>query len=343
MFFDRVHNKILDVWIESGLVGLIAYSVLFLAAIRSLFQIARTQGGALPASALFALLAGYFVQNLTVLDVSTSLLFFIITLALIQSLSFPPRKHSTVNPFFGQPMIVVLATMAFLSGGFFFVVQPVRASIVVATLNAGVSAQERVELYDRAVNGSPYGQRVRRSYIAFTTLSWLVENGRAAVGQDAMYIRQEIRRNQSSLIDQLERTDFDPRLYTLLGAFYQIEGRLFDGVGYEQARQTFEQGIIRHPFNPKPAWALLSLHLELGEFEQATVLAQAVVDLIPGLFEARYNQLVVEKFTVDLQTFEQRALEVKEAFPGSAPKIDQLISLDIQKDRDDLLHLPGRF
>lgn len=343
MFFDRAHNKVLDVWIESGLVGLVAYIVLLVVAALALFRLSREKEKAFSAAVLLALLAAYFVQNLTILDVSITLLFFVITLALIQSLSFPPIEVTFRVVPQSRPILAVLATGTFLLGTFFFVVSPVRASLAVASLDTVSTPQERARLFDQAANGSRFGERTRRSYIAYRTLSWLEKNGRLAVQTHPEYILQEIRRAQQPLLDQLERTDFDPRLYTLLGGFSQIEGRLFASTGYEQARQIFEQGMARHPLNPKPAWAAASLYLELGDFESATRVIQTVVEYAPLLGEARYNQLVVEKFVSDPAIFALAAQETAKAFPALATKIDHLVSLDLESDRDALLYLIGRF
>lgn len=343
MFFDRAHNKVLDVWIESGLVGLVAYIVLFVVVSLALFRLSRKKENVFSATVLLALLAAYFVQNLTILDVSTTLLFFVITLALIQSLTFSPNEEAFQDVAQSRPMLAVLATGAFLLGTLFFVVFPVRASLTVASLDTVATPQERARLFDLAANGSRFGERTRRSYVAYQTLSWIGKNGREAVQTHPDYILLEIRRAQQPLLDQLEQTDFDPRLYTLLGALYQMEGRLFAGTGYKQARQILEQGMTRHPFNPKPAWAVASLYLELGDYENAERVVQSVVKYAPQLGEARYNQLVVEKFVSDPATFTLVAQETAEAFPSLAGKIDHVVSLDLEIDRDELLYLLGRF
>lgn len=83
-YFDRAHNNIIDIASTTGLVGLITYLSIFIAALYYLKQLFKEQNNrVLPGMAgdkarevliLFALLTAYFIQNLAVFDTQTTYL-----------------------------------------------------------------------------------------------------------------------------------------------------------------------------------------------------------------------------------------------------------------------------
>lgn len=97
-WFDRAHNVFFDWLIAAGLPGLLSYLSLFIFAIYLIWRRADTLSVA-EKSALTGLLGGYFFQNLFVFDNITSLMYFFIVLAYIESLSrnlsVPQKKNET--------------------------------------------------------------------------------------------------------------------------------------------------------------------------------------------------------------------------------------------------------
>lgn len=77
-WFDRSHNVFLDWMISAGVLGLLAYLFLFIAALICIFS-PRTRLTVIEKAVLLGLLAAYFIHNIFVFDnLSTYVLFFIL-------------------------------------------------------------------------------------------------------------------------------------------------------------------------------------------------------------------------------------------------------------------------
>ncbi len=83
-WFDRAHNTPLDVLIAGGLLGLIAYLGIFVAALWLIWK-RRNKLGITDAALLVGVLAGYFFQNLFVFDNLTSYILFFVVLAYLHA------------------------------------------------------------------------------------------------------------------------------------------------------------------------------------------------------------------------------------------------------------------
>ncbi len=82
---DRAHNKLVDVLVMSGLLGLISYLAIWFVFIQKLWRSARVGIMALAGVIFWA--AAYFVNNLFIFDISVTLLTFYLLLAFISTTS----------------------------------------------------------------------------------------------------------------------------------------------------------------------------------------------------------------------------------------------------------------
>jgi len=84
LFFDRPHNKIIELLVFSGLAGLLGYLAIYVVAIFSVFKNAKTNSRNDPNNSfasfiLIAFLLGYFGQNLFAIDtISCDIIFFLV-------------------------------------------------------------------------------------------------------------------------------------------------------------------------------------------------------------------------------------------------------------------------
>jgi hypothetical protein len=83
-WFDRAHDTPLDVLIAGGILGLLAYFLIFIFAIVVLWK-KRAELGVTDAALILGLLAGYFAQNLFVFDNLVSYFYFYTVLAYLYS------------------------------------------------------------------------------------------------------------------------------------------------------------------------------------------------------------------------------------------------------------------
>ncbi len=98
-YFDRAHNNLIDIASTTGLVGLITYLSIFVAAGYYLFKRFRASGGRAGGQSselivIIALLAAYFVQNLAIFDSYTTYIGLMTTLGYIYWLSQDSTEES---------------------------------------------------------------------------------------------------------------------------------------------------------------------------------------------------------------------------------------------------------
>ncbi len=79
--FDRAHNRLVDVLVMDGILGLLAYLSIFIAAVFLLWR--KIKDSPALALILIALLGAYFIQNLLLFDMPISYLIFFLSLGLI--------------------------------------------------------------------------------------------------------------------------------------------------------------------------------------------------------------------------------------------------------------------
>ncbi|MDD5590294.1 MAG: O-antigen ligase family protein, partial [Candidatus Portnoybacteria bacterium] len=130
IWYDRVHNIVLDTAVSSGIVGLLSYLAVFGTAVWGLLkllpQIAERKNLAIPLGMLSLLLV-YFLQNLWVFDMISSYLTFFLSLAFINFLICPQEKENKqkavpLSPFSAGLLMVLTVFALFIN------IQSARAS-----------------------------------------------------------------------------------------------------------------------------------------------------------------------------------------------------------------------
>lgn len=99
-YFDRAHNNLIDIASTTGLVGLLTYLSIFLAAayyLRLAFR-RRGESGRLEIALIIALLSAYFIQNLAVFDSYVTYIGLMTILAYIYWLAKAPDEAVAVEP-----------------------------------------------------------------------------------------------------------------------------------------------------------------------------------------------------------------------------------------------------
>lgn len=336
MWFDRAHNKLLDVWVESGILGLLTYLGLFAAGLYELNE-ARKKGNLTPVtfSVFVSALAAYFVQNLTALDTNTSLLFWILILAFASALNRPAIEHRTPLP----ALVPSFATIFLPFFLFFFVVQPIRGNLAFAqTLNA-TSLQERVEAYERATTLSPLGVDMRRAWLSAQTerVFWSIAPERLKDIEST--VRIELGLAQAGLKESLTHKSEGLRARIALGIMYQTEGHFFNTAGLEKAEAILLEAIDLYPMIPQPKWTLAGVYLDMGRADEALALTQDVLSASPFSPQAYNYQLLVLKWIGDEAAFEDLAKKALLAVPALRSDIDELRSVDLSTQSQNLLTL----
>jgi len=146
-WFDRSHNIVLDNLINAGLLGLLSYLAIFIAAVYYLW---RSKGGTSEQDLwsrviLGALLVAYFFQNLTVFDNLVSIIMFYIILGLIhfswaseETVEVHQSAKASTEDGAWLPVVVLVAIGATVFSVYYFNVRGINVS---TTLIRAISPQ----------------------------------------------------------------------------------------------------------------------------------------------------------------------------------------------------------
>jgi O-antigen ligase len=335
MWFDRAHNKLLDVWVESGFVGLVLYLGLFLFTLYGLWKgyvLKRVDG--VTSAIITSAFAAYFVQNLVGLDVSITYLFWLILLAYASVLT--PSPQSSDRVFSHQSFFLAVGVIFFPIAFFFFIIQPLRGNLAIHHWFFAKSAEERIAAYERATSLSLVGIDARRWYLARQLAGklWIASMKNQTMDIDAqkeiqlaeMMLRDTVEKKQGLLLNDLH-----------LGLVYHTEAKFFDASKFQTAEQILNQTIVLNPRNPQPLWALAAVFLEQGKVMKAFELTQQAVDLNPKVIESHLQRLIAVKFIGDIQLFEKYAQETIAFFPNTQAYVNLIRSADLKEKKSQLI------
>ncbi|MFA6375885.1 MAG: O-antigen ligase family protein, partial [Candidatus Paceibacterota bacterium] len=160
IWYDRAHNIVFDTLATTGVAGLMSYLAIFGAAIYVLWR--KYFAGAIgfaQAGVFTALLAAYFVQNLTVFDMITSLMMFFLILGFIASLDSPEGKREEQRFHSLSFWKIGAVALAFAICFQCFVIGPYNADRnVILAAQSPLGSQTRLDFYKKTFDSSPMGE-----------------------------------------------------------------------------------------------------------------------------------------------------------------------------------------
>lgn len=345
MWFDRAHNKLLDVWIESGLVGLIAYLAIFVTALMTLWRSSlREKRSPITAAVVTTALAAYFIQNLAILDMTTSLLFWLLLIAYM-SHAGEPRSSSepSTTPLHRTTIVVpLIVTLALPLSFYLFLIQPMRGNAALVRLATDNTVERRLRDYQIATTLSPLGIDMRRAFAANQTQQDLWQVPIEDFQNIASYAEAELAMAQKGLLQNIERRTNQLRLLISLGIIYHTHAHFLDQDSFRGAEAILAQAMKQYPNHPQPKWTLTSIYLDQGRGEEALALTQSVIDNGTVSALALNYKLLVLRWIGDMEAFEQTAQTALETFPNLQTQIDGLRNpelLDSETKRQTFLTL----
>ena len=284
-WMDRSHNKLADVLVMQGLIGLVAYLGIFAAAGCLLYgALRRSNSDALAVFLTIALLVAYFAQNLFLFDMPASYLLFYALLAWVSFLAqeAPDGSSARSQTERGEPRIQFSAKQLALLG-----LLAIGTLFSIYKFNIRAFVQGWIGEQASAAVGDPE-KFSDRTQAALSWRSWLTndvagnladvltQNGAArdpayseAAGQVAAQLEKEI-----------AAKDLDPRTYLRLGALYNVMGA-GDRSVLPKAEAVLQTAIQRTPNWPEYYDALAQTYLLEGRNDEALTLLKKAVDINP--------------------------------------------------------------
>ncbi len=132
LYFDRVHNKPMEVLATTGILGFLSYMSIFVLALYTLWKNQKHYSEKLlPNLALGGMLIGYFTQNIFLFDVQETYLMFFLILAFIASLEKQEISDLSVKPEVknSRKALLLIILLPFIGYSLiFWVIKPYRIS-----------------------------------------------------------------------------------------------------------------------------------------------------------------------------------------------------------------------
>jgi hypothetical protein len=286
VWFDRVHNIVLDTLVNSGIFGLLNYLLIFVVAVYLLWKLYFVgKVGFAQAGIFTALFASYFLQNLTVFDMITSYLMWVLCLGFIAFLYCEKQTDKTGEDSLPKPLKfwqVISASIFFAFYFNLFVLKPffVDRDIITAA-KMPYDSVDRLELSRDVLNSSRIGRYQARIFFAKQLLAAMQDKNIVAK-LDIQIIEKEF----SLLGGELEKSrwqsplDFRSRLW--LGQLYNMWG-FIDRSKFALAGQVLLEAIKLAPQNQEGYVALAQNYILQGSVKEESVdLFQRAYDLYPG-------------------------------------------------------------
>jgi hypothetical protein len=284
-WFDRAHNKIAEVAVQTGAIGLIGYASIFLFCFLGLMRFIRTHDSSaerLLAVCVIMLGSAYFVQNLFLFDMSTSYLMFFSSLAFVAFLLNEDKrvtelKESKKSQTSGRTMVALPGRMPLAGGGILTVCLVVFANwIPYTTARLGRTAldarnpAQTMALFEQTLESD--GFPTQEATVAMTEA--LINSGKSKQKEWASVVR----RLEQQFSEIASRESTDPRMLIYLGKLYNDRG-LTDPTYFARAEQVLRNAIAIVPTRPEGYQELGVTYLRRGEGEQGLQLFREALAL----------------------------------------------------------------
>jgi pentatricopeptide repeat protein len=278
VWYDRVHNIVLDTAVSSGVVGLLSYLAIFGTALWGLLkllpEVSDKKNLAVPLG-MISLLLVYFLQNLWVFDMISSYLAFFLSLAFINFLLSPREKENkqkavSLSSFSGG-LLMVLAIFAL-----FVNIQSVRASKLIFQ---GITypLEQAIPAFQKAFQISPMVK-----FEGPEQFSMRINSLSSQSNQNRQLLQEGFELAEQEFKNSIADNPLDFRFRLFLGRHcnysYHFSGNKEKlALAEESLEQAFELG----PDNQQVYFILAQTRFLQGRDEEALALLRKVRDLEP--------------------------------------------------------------
>jgi O-antigen ligase len=333
LWYDRAHNIVIDTLATRGILGLISYAAIFGGALYVLWKKFLSDKIYFVTAGVFtSLLLSYFLQNLTVFDMISSYMMFMIVLGFISSLEQEEDENvvSENKPMDNKRMaMIVLVLILFASSFFYFVFKPLKSSNYMIKAIRSEEVHERIGFYEKALETSPLGKYQMREVLerdAYAFLNQEVINRTSIERRKEVldFVAQELEKN-------IEESPLLFSSYLKLGRVYNIYARAVDGSKLDRASEVLEKAIEISPTHQQGYWYLSQVKLFQGDLERAIELTEKAIELEPRVEKSHLIAIdaarIAGRFTGDYN----KALELANEAININPEWQEDIQNILQK------------
>ncbi len=331
--FDRAHNIIFDTLVANGIFGLIFYLGIFFSAFYILFKKFLVQKVDFLTFRIFlVILISYFVQNLTVFDMTSSYLMFFLILGFIASISGQQNFKQDPSPYwqpiaggnlsFFNKLLCFIVLLVFCLSFFKFVFQPFLASRYIFIALSSPIPKERVFFYEKSLQATPMGKHQIRNVFADRAMASFFEKEIEKFPIEDFklefdFLGQELEKN-------IKEVPLDFSTHLQLARFYIIYNQV-DPAKELPIQSLLEKAIELSPNNPQAYWTLAQNHFVLGNFDKALFLAEKAVQLEPRIKHSHLLIIQLARLIGDDQLAEKKFEEAVKINPDWQKEFKEIL------------------
>ncbi|MCU0652651.1 MAG: O-antigen ligase family protein, partial [Candidatus Pacebacteria bacterium] len=282
LWYDRAHNIILDTMVETGMVGLVAYAVLFAAAIFTLWKAYFAKRADFAAAGVFtALFAAYFVQNLTVFDMVASYVMLYISLGFIMFLGSSRVEGAGIASLSFKPAQLIVPLIAAVLCFSVFVISPTVADKkVIDAVREPYHSPAKIDAYRNALEVSPLGIYQNRMFFSGQWLYSLREET----------VSSKLTNNQANsifsylaeeLMKSCRDSAYDYQSYLALARLYN-SWAIVDKSKFPLVETILNDMVAVWPQNQQAYLELVQAYFYQGRMDEAYVWAKKAEAIFPG-------------------------------------------------------------
>ena len=281
VWFDRAHNIVFDNLVAGGIFGLVSYLFLFFSAVFYLFKSYLDKKTDFWTFAIFsACLLAYFVQNITVFDMISSLLMFVITLGFIISISSQEQERKIFLFKLNYKNLLLFLIFPFIF--YKFAYQPLASDKLIIEAIKRENPEERVSLYKKTLATSPVGKYQNREFFASISLNYIDQNYQN-------YSLSEIKDELDFIISELQKTEkespLDFRSLLRLSSVFNNYSML-DPSKISLAREYSKKCVEEFPNNPQSYWTLAQAEVIAQNYQEALNLTKKAIEIEPRILQS---------------------------------------------------------
>jgi len=284
-----------------GLIGLLAYLGIFVSLIwvlsRKYFKEKSIDFWTF--AFLIALPVAYFIQNLTVFDMVSSLMMFALMCSFVAFLAVVNKPEKTISKFNPKSkwfLVIILLIFVFVLN--YFAYKPWQLDKMIIKAVQVQYQDDRLALYDKTLAISPLGK--------YQITDFLADHSQALVQNNLQKISKEdgIKELNWAITKMEERRKNSPLDYRIALKLAQLYNTLvlLDSSKLPQAEQYGQMALEMSPANQQSYWVLAQTKLFLQDFKAANDLAQKAIDLEPEVLRSYQVAIQVAMVSGDTNT-----------------------------------------
>lgn len=276
LWFDRAHNKLLDVLVMTGVLGLIVYLGIWYMIFYLAFKKVPEKEVAVP---IIFFGSAYFVQSLFVFDQISTYIPVFAFWAFAVFASSEKKEFSLSKKLLAVKNILDKAYFIKLpAAGVFFAVSlvmytfiPYRQSVAFIKVlqNSDVAfALSSLDFYTKPYN---YAQPTIRNRLLTSAVPFVGASDEFGFVDKALALHKEF----------VEKEPYDPRDISLLGTIYRLKGNIGEPNAYAEAEKYFLMALELSPKRQDHLYNLATLYSDQGNFVKMQEYAWRLIEDAP--------------------------------------------------------------